>query len=94
MAVYLVTWDLNKEKPNYNQARQKLINHLNQYEHIKDPGLDSVWFISSTSSASALEGSIRANMDDSDRLFVTKLVTGNHQGWIGQDIWTWINARI
>jgi hypothetical protein len=52
MAVYLVTWDLNKEKPNYAQARQNLITHLERYQNIRDPGLDSVWFLSTELSAS------------------------------------------
>ena len=42
MPVYLVTWDLNREKPNYSEQRQKLIAQLGRYQHIKDPGLDSV----------------------------------------------------
>jgi hypothetical protein len=31
MAVFLVTWDLNKQKANYDQARLNLINHLSRY---------------------------------------------------------------
>ncbi|MER9546265.1 hypothetical protein NKI72_30190 [Mesorhizobium sp. M0437] len=94
MSVYLVTWDLNKQKPNYNQARQNLIDHLARYEHIKDSGLDSVWFISSTLSADALDADIRTRMDTNDRVIVTKLVHGQHQGWLGQNLWDWINARL
>ncbi|MER9026146.1 hypothetical protein NKJ46_25530 [Mesorhizobium sp. M0166] len=94
MSVYLVTWDLNKQKPNYNQARQNHIDHLARYEHIKDSGLDSVWFISSTLSADALDADIRTHMDTNDRVIVTKLVHGQHQGWLGQNLWDWINARL
>lgn len=94
MAVYLITWDLNKQKPNYNQARQYLVEHLTQYEHIKDPGLDSVWFINSTASADTLDAEIRKRLDTNDRLIVTKLVRGQHQGWLAQNTWNWINARL
>ncbi|MEP9372566.1 hypothetical protein [Mesorhizobium sp. KR1-2] len=94
MAVYLVTWDLNKQKTNYNQARQALIDHLSRYDHMKDPGLDSVWFISSTASADALDADARTRMDTNDRLMVTKLVGGQHQGWLNADVWKWINARL
>ncbi len=55
MGVYLVTWDLNRHKPNYAQARQNLVDHMSRYPHIKDEGLDSVWFIQSTSTADALD---------------------------------------
>lgn len=94
MSVYLVTWDLNKEKPNYAQARENLITHLSRYQHIKDRGLDSVWFISTDSSADQVDADVRTRMDNNDRLVVTKLVRGQHQGWLGQDIWDWINARL
>ena len=94
MSVYLVTWDLNKEKPNYPQARQNLISLLQQYQYIKDPGLDSVWFISTDQSADQIDAAIRTRLDGNDRLVVTKLVTGQHQGWLDKSIWDWINARL
>jgi len=94
MPVFLVTWDLNREKPNYNQARDRLIQHLSRYQHIKDPGLDSVWFVSSTSSADQIDADVRTQMDNNDRLFVTKIVSGQHQGWLAKNVWEWINARI
>jgi hypothetical protein len=94
MAVYLVTWDLNREKPSYAQARQTLIAHMNRYQHIKDPGLDSVWFVNTDWSATQVDSDVRTRMDGNDRLFVTRLVQGQHQGWLDKDVWDWINARL
>lgn len=94
MSVYLVTWDLNKEKSNYNQARANLISRLNDYESKKDPGLDSVYFVSTNWSANEVSDDLRKKLDDNDRLIVTKLVSGNHQGWLSEEVWDWINARI
>jgi hypothetical protein len=94
MAVYLVTWDLNKEKPNYEAAREKLISRLNQYETIRDPGLDSVRFVSSTYSADQLTNDLRTYMDSNDRIIVTRLNRGEHQGWLSKDVWNWINTRL
>lgn len=94
MSVYLVTWDLNKQKANYNQARQNLINHLSKYDHIKDPGLDSVWFIASGASADTISAEILKHMDNNDRLIVTKLNSGQHQGVLLKTVWDWINARL
>lgn len=94
MSVYLVTWDLNKEKPNYAQARTALITHLSRYDYIKDSGLDSVWFLSSNYSADQIDADIRTKLDTNDRLVVTKLVSGQHQGWLAQNVWDWINARL
>jgi hypothetical protein len=94
MSVYLVTWDLNKEKPNYAQARHELIAHLTRYQHIKDSGLDSVWFLSTDWSADQVDADVRTKMDRNDRLVVTKLVSGQHQGWLSRNIWDWINPRL
>jgi hypothetical protein len=94
MAVYLVTWDLNKEKPNYAEARKQFIAHLERYENKKDSGLDSVRFVSTQLSADQLSDDLRKKLDDNDRIIVTKLISGNHQGWLGKDVWEWINARL
>ena len=94
MSVYLVTWDLNKERSGYAQARANLIARLGQYEHIKDPGLDSVWLVSTDWSASEIDTDLRKHMDSNDRIIVTKLASGGYQGWLDQKIWDWINARL
>jgi hypothetical protein len=94
MAVFLVTWDLNRAKPNYSQARVNFVQHLQQYEHVKDPGLDSVWFISSKSSVNDIDKFLRQRLDSDDRLIVTQLQQGTHQGWLSQSIWDWVNARL
>lgn len=94
MSVYLVTWDLNHEKPNYAQARANFIAQLEGFEHTKDAGLDSVWFVSTAWSADQTSAHLRKKMDDNDKLVVTQLKAGEHQGWLTQSVWTWINARL
>ena len=93
MAVYLVSWDLNKEKANYAQAREMLLTRIYEYDHIKDSGLDSVYFVSTTWSADQIYDDLRKSLDDNDRVIVTKLVQGSHQGWLSKNVWEWINAR-
>ena len=94
MAVYLVTWDLNKEKPNYAEARRQFIAHLERYENTRDSGLDSVRFVSTSLSAAQLNEDLRTKLDDNDRMIVTKLVSGDYSGWLSKDVWSWINARL
>ncbi|QOG06536.1 hypothetical protein IGS74_18825 [Aureimonas sp. OT7] len=94
MAVYLVTWDLNRQRQNYAEARARLIQHLQRYENIKDDGLDSVVFVSSTADANAVCTDIRAVLADSDKLVVTRMVAGQHQGWMAPNVWNWINVRL
>ncbi len=31
MSVYVVTWDLNREKPNYSEARRAFLTKLEEY---------------------------------------------------------------
>jgi hypothetical protein len=63
-------------------------------ENKNDPGLDSVRFVSTTSSATEIDAYLRQKLDNNDRLFVSRLNQGQHQGWLGKDVWTWINARL
>ena len=90
MAVYVVTWDLNKEKPNYSQARTAFVKHIEAYENKKDPGLDSVRFISTANTANEIDAYLRQKLDNNDRLFISKLNSGQHQGWLNKDVWEWI----
>jgi hypothetical protein len=94
MAVYVVTWDLNREKPNYPAARVAFIAHLDRYQSIRDPGLDSVRFVSTDWSADQVSADLETKLDSNDRLVVTKLVPSTHQGRLLPTVWDWINARI
>jgi len=94
MSVYVVTWNLNKERSNYDQARKEFLKHLESYDNIGDSGLESVRFISTSQSATQIDGFLRQKMDTNDRLFVSSLRSGEHQGWLAQVVWDWINKRL
>lgn len=94
MSVYLVTWNLNKERSNYEEARKAFVAHLEGYEHTKDVGLETVRWISTTNSAAQIDEFLRQKLDKNDRLFVSMLRNGEHQGWLARDVWDWINGRV
>lgn len=94
MAVYVVTWNLNKERSGYDQARREFLAHLEGYEHVKDSDLETVRWISTTSTPDQIDAFLRQKMDGNDRLFVSKLNRGEHQGWLSKVAWDWINARL
>lgn len=94
MSVFIVSWNLNKEKSNYNAARTEFITHLQRYPFIRDPQLETVWFLQSTATASALSNDLRVKLDDNDRLVVSKMNRGEHAGWLNTDVWAWIEARL
>lgn len=88
--VYLVTYDLNKLGKDYTSLYRALM----RYEYTRDPGLDSVWFVSTTWTASQIYEHLRHHLDLNDRLFITQINRGTHQGWLNKNIWNWINARL
>ena len=93
MAVYVVTWNLNRER-DYNNARRVFIEHLERMDNIKDSGLESVRFVSTDTSAQAVSDYLRQKLDGNDRLFVSRLRAGEHAGWLEKHVWDWINARL
>ncbi|MNC03952.1 hypothetical protein D3C81_831700 [compost metagenome] len=94
MAVFMVTWNLNKESGNYNQARLAFIQHLDRYQSVSDPGLESVRWLHSAATATQISDDLRLKLDLNDRIFVTKVNAGEHQGWLSKSVWEWINARL
>jgi len=94
MAVYIVTWNLNKEGASYSKARAAFLEQLNKYDHKADSGLETVRWVSTTSSAAQVSDFLRQKLDDDDRLFVSKLHSGCHAGWLEKDVWAWIDARL
>jgi len=94
MSVYLVTWEINKGKSNYSEIRERFIALVQRYDHIKDADLDSVVFLSNISTANQVSDDLRVTLDGDDRLIVTKMISGNYQGWLNPNVWKWINVRI
>lgn len=88
--VYLVTYDLNKPGKDYST----LYTALRQYDYIRDNGLDSVWFVSTNWTANQIYEHLRVHLDRTDRIIITQMRGGEHQGWMHQNIWAWINARL
>lgn len=94
MSIYVVTWNLNKEGAEYQKARTAFLNHLANYDNTKDSQLETVRWISTTSTAQEVSAFLRQKLDDNDRLFVSKVVAGTHAGWVETSVWDWINARL
>ncbi len=94
MAVFIVTWNLNNEKSNYSAARDAFIKQLESYTNKADSGLESVRFIEAKQSADQVDAFLRKKLDKNDRLLVSKMNNGEHQGWLDQSTWDWINARL
>lgn len=94
MAVYVVTWNLNRERSNYDAARRQFIQHLERYPNAQDGGLESVRWVQSSGTAQQLSDDLRQKLDNNDRIFVSKLNAGQYAGWLNKDVGNWINARL
>lgn len=93
MAVFVVTWNLNKERSNYDQARREFLAVLDAFEHTKDQGLESVRWISTPITATSVNDRLQDKLDKNDRIFISKVNKGERNGWLSQPVWDWINAR-
>ena len=95
MQVFLVTWNLNKERANYDAARIAFVKHLDlSYQNKADSGLESVRFVASTQTADAISAHLYKRLDGNDCLVVTKMNAGQHQGWLSEETWEWINRYL
>lgn len=95
MAVYLVTWDLNKEGRAYAETSAKLHARLDTLTTIKDVDLDSVRFVSTEKSAQELYNYIEQGvLDANDKIVVSRMRSGEYHGFLAKDVWPWIAERL
>jgi len=94
MSVYLVAWTPGRESKNHAHARATFVAHVGRYDHIRDPGLDSAWFVSTNWTADQVSGDLRKMVDEDDRIIVVQLYGGSPQGWLAQSGWNWISVRL
>ena len=86
----LVTYDLNRAK-NYKKLYVALKEIGNA---VKDPNLDSVWFIDTQYELSAIQEHIKRAMGVDDRFVVVKMTSEEYVGVLSsKDMWNWIDSR-
>lgn len=89
MAVFSVSYDLNKAGQNYEALYTEL--KRTQYKHI----MDSTWLISTTESAKEIYNRLSAKIDNNDLIFISKVNANQYYGSLrGSDIWQWISDRV
>lgn len=87
MAILLVTYDLKNLGRNY----EPLHSLLKQYNYCK--GMESVWLLDTTQTASQVRDLITRVVDGNDIVFVTKLA---NQSWASNNFYCgeWLNAPL
>ena len=84
MAVYLATWDLNKEKTNYAQARSASIAAFGIFENIRHRSRFGAIRFPAAGPLIRVQHIFRGKMDSNDKLIVSTMVSGSHQGWLSK----------
>lgn len=81
MSVFMVTWNLNKERGNYDKARREFIRHLDRYPSINDPGLESVRWVQSNGTAGETQAQNDLNPEIANYPFshLKNQLTGHYQ---------------
>ncbi|MFW1746108.1 hypothetical protein ACG9XW_07780 [Acinetobacter guillouiae] len=87
MAVYSVSYDLNKEGQNYTALITE-IKSFNGYCKV----MQSYWFICSNDSIQAVSDKLIRHIDTNDFLLVMEVST-NRQGWLNKSIWQWLKRH-
>jgi hypothetical protein len=93
MAVYLVAWHMNKERPNYAEAHEAFVAHISGYMQIWDDRYETMRFVSSSLTASEVNDDLRTKLEPDDRLFVTKVTKGDYAGFLDPAVWHFIDIR-
>jgi len=89
MALFNVSYDLNRPGQNYDG----LIKALEAYGMNGRRILKSTWLIHTTETAEALFDRMRPFLDASDRVLIARMIRP-YQGWLTEEDWAWIRARI
>lgn len=88
MAVFSVSYDLNKQGKNYDGLYAAL--KKTDYNHI----MDSTWLVSTNETIQQLNDRLKTQTDDNDYLFISKVNGGEYKGWLQTSIWEWLRARL
>ena len=88
MAVYAISYDLNKPGQDYNSLYEAIKSLGSWWHH-----LDSTWLLDTHYTAQQVSDKLMQTMDKSDRLLVIR-VTREYAGWLTQDAWDWLNSGV
>jgi hypothetical protein len=86
--VLLITYDLHRPLQNYTGLHEAIKRIGTWWHH-----LESTWLVETTLTPQQVWERIATQVDKDDRVFVVR-VTSSNSGWLTQDAWNWLNARV
>lgn len=84
----LVTYNLNDADDGYDALFDN-IKRFGQTWHNAD-SLESVWFVKTQSTPTAVSDAIKDMTDVGDNWFVVDITGSARQGWMPKSLWTWL----
>ncbi len=88
MAVYSISYDLNKSGQNYDG----LIKELRKFDGWCHP-MKSYWLVCSNRTADQIYEQLKKYLDQNDFIVVME-ASKNHSGWLEKQVCEWINRHI
>ncbi len=89
MAVYEISYDLNKSGQNYDELHEA-IKSIGDWAH----PLKSTWWVETHNLYSEdIYNKLEPFVDKNDYLFVSK-ITSDYYGWLKEQFWEWLKPRI
>ena len=84
--IYAINYDLKQPGQNY-EALHEAIKSCGVWWHY----LDSTWLVDTNLTAQSIWQRLEPHVDKNDSVLVIG-VTRDHQGWLPQEAWDWINS--
>ena len=95
MKFFAITYDLRQPERNYNglyDAIKELAGEGN-WQH----PMESFWVVSisefSSKTVESMYDFLRQHIDDNDSLFISRIDSTEHQGWMPKNFWNWFKER-
>jgi hypothetical protein len=85
---------MSEEKPDYDAAWAAFVAHLDRYESVRDPEVESIRFVSTPLTAGEVTADLRSRLDGGDKLVVAQVMEGSYCGWLAKEVWAWTEARV
>lgn len=89
MAVYMITYDLNKEGQNY----KKVIEAINECSIEQYSVWKSSYLIKSDMTAKQISDKISQFLDENDKMIAIE-VKDNYEGWLPRGSWEYLQEKI
>ena len=94
MGVYLITWKLNPEKPDHDEAMAALVERVEEYQYIHVEEFERVYFISTPLKAGQVNADLHRGLESDDMIIVAQVLEGSYCGWLPQAMWDWVEERL